>query len=205
MKLCSIPSLLFAVAIVCGTVTSSEAAPHKQPCASASHCSDAVTDWFIAANDYLKNGHVSPGKVPAIFCEVVLVGSIKPTPTLGGAKPDRFSVWYAQGEVKTEGLPLSVEIKGTLPMWLNSGDAKQPFGTQTNSTLNVVMGSSGGHSFNWQINGRNRLGQGPQSLSLTAETVQMTPDYLPYTGFHNFFGFKDISLALIRGEKDAAP
>ena len=164
---------------------------------------DKVEDWFKGAADYLKNGKVAPGKVPALYATVTMV-SIEPLKTLGGKKPDRLGVMYAQGEVtSTPAFPPTLRFEGALPLWINSGDDKAPFAGGQNSKLKVVFDSGGTQSFNWQIDGRNRLGQGPQSFALNAQTAQMTPDFLLYQGGLNFHGFKNITLALMRGEKDA--
>ena len=173
----------------------------KSKVRSAPTC-DKVSDWFKSANDYLKNGQVSPGKVPALYATVTMV-SIEPLQTLGGKKPDRLGMMYAWGEVTSGGFPVYVTFEGKLPLWINNGDDKNPFGGGGNSTLNMVISEAGSQTFNWQVDGRNRLGKGPQSFALNAQTAQMTPDFLLYQGALNFHGFKNITLALVRGEKDA--
>ena len=163
---------------------------------------DKVSDWYKSAADYLVNGQVSPGKVPALYATVTMV-SIEPLKQMGGKKPDRLGMMYAWGEVTQFPFPVNITFEGKLPLWINNGDDKNPFGGGGNSTLNVQLNDSGTQSFNWQVDGRNRMGKGPQSFALNAQTAQMTPDFLLYHGALNFHGFKDITLALVRGEKDA--
>ncbi len=165
---------------------------------------DKTSDWLKSAKEYLANGKVSPGKVPALYATVTMV-SIEPLKTMAGKKPDRLGVMYAWGEMTGIDFPVIVEFNGKLPMWINNGDDKNPFGGGGNSTLNVQLNDSGTQSFQWQVDGRNRMGKGPQSFALNAQTAQMTPDFLLYSGSLNFHGFKNITLALVRGEKDAPP
>lgn len=191
---------------------SAHAAPIQRPTQSAIQrpkirqaptCQD-VNDWFKATADYLQNGKVAPGKVPALYATVTIV-SIEPLKQLGDKKPDRLGVTYAFGELTQFNFPVLVSFEGKLPLWVNNGDNKAPFVGGTNNTLNVRLNGTGGQTFQWQIDGRNRLGKGPQPFALNAQTAQMTPDFLMYQGSLNFHGFKHITLALVRGEKDGPP
>ena len=195
-----------ALSVASASATKADAAPTqaanwKAKLRPAPTC-DKVQDWLKNAKDYLANGKVSPGKVPALYATVTMV-SIEPLKTLGDKKPDRLGVMYAFGEMTGIDFPVIAEFNGKLPLWINNGDDKNPFGGGGNSTLNVNIKDNGTQSFNWQVDGRNRMGKGPQSFALNAQTAQMTPDFLLYTGSLNFHGFKDITLALVRGEKDA--
>lgn len=199
----------FSMLCFCGALSIMSAInlPHAQAKPSAPRtapyqrtaCAPTGDEWVKGAFDYL-NSKLPDGKRPAVYATVSLV-SLEPGTALGKA-PDRTNTWYAQGEVVREEFPLSRVFKGKLPMWMNTGTDKAPFNSN-NSTLAITIQGNGQGSLHFQIDGRNRMGKGPQSISFNAMPSGSSDNTLMFSTTTEFFGKKFIVLSLVKGEAEA--
>ncbi len=160
-------------------------------------CAPAGYDWIKGAGDYL-NTNLGPGKRPAIYATISLV-STEPANALIGKAPDRTQVWYAHGEVTRVNFPVITTLSGKFPMWINNGPSGAPF-NGGNTTLALTISDNGSTTLHFQVDGRNRLGKGPQPISLSAVSSGSDANTQMFSAATNFFGSKLIVVALTKGE-----
>ncbi len=160
-------------------------------------CAPAGFDWLKGAGDYLQT-NIGAGKRPAIYATVSLV-STEPASALAGKSPDRTGLWYAHGEVTRANFPVITTLSGKFPLWINNGTPNSPF-NGNNTTLALSMSDSGSASLHFQVDGRNRMGRGPQSVPLSAVASGSDGTTQMFSAATNFFGPKLIVVALTKGE-----
>lgn len=141
---------------------------------------------------YARNAQSSDGATPAVFATVSIV-SLEPGVSLGKSA-DRTKVWYSYGQLKPSPFPNANLLEGKLPLWSNVGDGSNPFSAGDNMTLGVAVKQNGRTSFHFQIDGRNRLGKGPEEFLPETDTPMLL------TTTRDFSGQKSlITISLTKG------
>lgn len=156
----------------------------------------AKENFLVDAINYAKSGSLPNGKKPALYATISII-SLEPAKAAGGKTPDRTNIWYSHGQLATSGFPGAEILGGKFPLYGNFGDAPNPFSAGDNMTLGVNIERSGKASLHYQIDGRNRLGRGPQiyQFNTNEEMVLSTTD-----SFVGGSGQNLIRITLTKGE-----
>lgn len=153
------------------------------------------------AGDYL-NSKPTSGKKPTIYATVSLV-SLDAMNASVSKTAARTIVWYGLGEMTRVNFPGDPALEGKFPMWVNNGTPKAPFGGGDVMTLGVTIQGNGKATLHYQVDGRNRMGRGPQSITMEAVASGASDSTQIFTTTTDFFGKKQITLSLTKGESDA--